>query len=69
MNITLVNNVQVLALCGPTPDLSEIERLAIQCWRNSIEILRTSEQCYPRNFPSTISLDSGILGYLLYYKL
>ncbi|XP_001604141.1 protein fuzzy homolog [Nasonia vitripennis] len=70
VNVTLVNNVQVLALCGPTPDLPEIERLAIQCWRNSIETLRTSEQCYPRNFPSSISLDSAILGFLLVnYKI
>ncbi|XP_058790878.1 protein fuzzy homolog isoform X2 [Phymastichus coffea] len=65
VNVTLVNNVQVLALCGPNPELAEIERLAIQSWKNSMEILRTSEQCYPRNFPMAITLDSGILGFLL----
>ncbi|KAJ8672488.1 hypothetical protein QAD02_003747 [Eretmocerus hayati] len=65
VNITLVNNIRVLSLCGPNPELSEIERLATQCWRNSTEVLRSSEQCYPRNFPLAMTLDSGILGFLL----
>ncbi|XP_011502317.1 PREDICTED: protein fuzzy homolog isoform X2 [Ceratosolen solmsi marchali] len=70
VNVTLVDNIQVLALCGPNPDVKEIERLAFQCWRNNIEILRTSVQCYPRNFPYSISLDSRILGFLLVnYKI
>ncbi|XP_014207801.1 protein fuzzy homolog [Copidosoma floridanum] len=65
VSVNLVNNVQVLALCGPNPTLNEIERLATQCWRSSLESLRVSEQCYPRNFPSTMSVDPGVLGFLL----
>ncbi|XP_012265355.2 protein fuzzy homolog [Athalia rosae] len=65
VSVTLVNHVEVLALCGPTPELADTERLAIQCWRSSIDILRAVEQCYPRNFPTSISLDSEILGFLL----
>lgn len=63
--ITLFSNVQALALCGPTPDLGEIEKQAVHCWKNSLEILRLAEQCYPRNFPPSVNLDSGILGFLL----
>ncbi|XP_012281103.1 protein fuzzy homolog isoform X2 [Orussus abietinus] len=65
VSVTLVNHIEVLALCGTMPELPEIERLAIQCWRSSIDILRTSELYYPRNFPVGTSLDSGILGFLL----
>ncbi|XP_066597945.1 protein fuzzy homolog [Prorops nasuta] len=65
VSVTLISNVEVLALCGPSPDLTEIERLSSQCWKNSIEALRSSEQCYPRNISSTISLDSAVLGFLL----
>lgn len=62
VSVSLVNGIQVLALCGPTPDLIEVEKLAIQCWRNHIDILRSAEQCYPQCFPSEMSLDPGILG-------
>ncbi|XP_015594332.1 protein fuzzy homolog isoform X2 [Cephus cinctus] len=62
VSVTLVNHIEVLSLCGPTPELSEVERLAIQCWRSSIDILRAAEQSYTKNFPFNISLDSGILG-------
>ncbi|KOC68940.1 Protein fuzzy like protein [Habropoda laboriosa] len=62
VSVTLVNQVQVLALCGPSPDLSEIERFAVQCWKNSIDALHNAEQCYPRNLPASINLDSETLG-------
>lgn len=52
----------MLALCGPNPDLSEIERFAVQCWKNSIDALHSAEQCYPRNLPASINLDSETLG-------
>ncbi|CAD6230476.1 GSCOCG00006776001-RA-CDS [Cotesia congregata] len=65
ITITLIEGVQILALCGPKPDLTEIEKTAIQCWRSHIDILRSAEKCYPNCFPSTISLDPSILGFLL----
>ena len=58
----MINQVEVLALCGPNPDLSEIERFAVQCWKNSIDALHSAEQCYPRNLPASINLDSETLG-------
>ena len=67
VSITLINGVQVLALCGPSPELAEVERLAVQCWRSNLEVLRTAEQSYPRNFPSTTTLDSGILALVQSY--
>ncbi|CAL7934782.1 unnamed protein product [Xylocopa violacea] len=65
VSVTLLNQVEVLALCGPNPDLSEIERFAVQCWKNSIDSLHNAEQCYPRNLPASINLDSETLGFLL----
>lgn len=60
--ITLINHVQILALCGPNPELTEIERFAIQCWKSNMDVLCTVEQCYPRNLPASVSLDNETLG-------
>ncbi|KZC09052.1 PREDICTED: protein fuzzy homolog [Dufourea novaeangliae] len=65
VSITLINHVEVLALCGPNPELLEIERLAVQCWKNSIDTLHSAEQCFPRNLPVSMNLDSEALGFLL----
>lgn len=65
VSVTLVNHVEVLALCGPSPELPEIERLAIQCWKSSIDALRIVEQYYPQTIPPSIPMDSETLGFLL----
>jgi len=62
VSITLINHVEVLALCGPNPELMEIERLAIQFWKNNMDALCASEQCYPQNLPASVCLDSETLG-------
>ncbi|KAM0725335.1 Protein fuzzy-like protein [Formica fusca] len=65
VSITLINHVQVLALCGPNPELTEIERFAVQCWKNNMDVLCSVEQGYPRNLPASVSLDNETLGFLL----
>ncbi|XP_078038139.1 fuzzy planar cell polarity protein-like protein [Augochlora pura] len=65
VSVTLINHIEVLALCGPNPELSEVERLAVQCWKNTIDILNSVELCYPRNLPISINLDPEALGFLL----
>ncbi|XP_020286481.1 protein fuzzy homolog [Pseudomyrmex gracilis] len=66
VSVTLINHVEVLALCGPSPELMEIERLAVQCWKGNTDVLcAIAEQCYARNLPSSVSLDSETLGFLL----
>ncbi|XP_011878903.1 PREDICTED: protein fuzzy homolog [Vollenhovia emeryi] len=65
VSVTLINHVEVLALCGPNPELTEIERFAVQCWKSNMDALCTIEQSYPRNLPTSISLDSETLGFLL----
>ncbi|XP_076628394.1 fuzzy planar cell polarity protein-like protein [Colletes latitarsis] len=65
VSVTLINHIEVLALCGPHPELSEIERFAVQCWKSSIDALHGAEQCYPKNLPMSINLDSETLGFLL----
>lgn len=70
VSVSLGNHVEVLSLCGPTPSLIEIERLAIQTWRGNIDVLKDAEQIFSRNFFTGISLDPGILGFLLVkYKM
>ncbi|XP_011334033.2 protein fuzzy homolog isoform X2 [Ooceraea biroi] len=65
VSITLINHVEVLALCGPKPEPTEIERFAVQFWKSNMDALCASEQCYPRNLPASVSLDSETLGFLL----
>ncbi|XP_074038172.1 fuzzy planar cell polarity protein-like protein isoform X2 [Leptinotarsa decemlineata] len=62
---TLVPEVQLCCLCGPTPVLSEIEHYVTQCFKNSTDILKAAVQSVPRNFPVTCSVDPSILGQLL----
>ncbi|XP_033214814.1 protein fuzzy homolog [Belonocnema kinseyi] len=65
VSVTLGSHIEVLSLCGPTPSLMEIERLAVQSWRNSIDILRDAEQTFSKNFSTGVFLDPAILGFLL----
>ncbi|XP_076226682.1 fuzzy planar cell polarity protein-like protein isoform X3 [Nomia melanderi] len=65
VSVTLINHIEVLALCGPNPELSEVERLAVQCWKNILDTLNSAELCYPRNLPVSINFDSEALGFLL----
>ncbi|GFG29756.1 hypothetical protein Cfor_03331 [Coptotermes formosanus] len=61
----LVGGIQICALCGPTPSLTEVEHVSIQCWKGAVDTLRAAEQCFPRNFPPSIQLDTGVMGLLL----
>ncbi|GJQ65047.1 fy [Trypoxylus dichotomus] len=63
--ITLMSDVQVCCLCGPTPLLEQIEHLASQCFKSIMENLGSAVHCYPRNFPTSMQMDTGILGLLL----
>lgn len=58
----LTGGIQICALCGPSPPLMEVEYVSIQCWKGAIDILRAAEQCFPRNFPPSIQLDTGVMG-------
>ncbi|KAJ9583086.1 hypothetical protein L9F63_022575 [Diploptera punctata] len=61
----LMAGVQVCALCGPSPTLTEVEHASLQCWKGAVDVLRAAEQCHPRNFSSSIQLDTGVMGLLL----
>ncbi|KAG5877686.1 hypothetical protein JTB14_003841 [Gonioctena quinquepunctata] len=63
VSCTLVPEVQLCCLCGPTPVLSEIEHYVTQCFKNSTDILNAAVQCVPRNFPEACSIDGSILGF------
>lgn len=62
---TLIPDVQVCCLCGPTPALDAIEHSATQCFKSAMEILGSAVLCHPRNFAPGILLDNSILGVLL----
>lgn len=59
---SLIGDVQVCCLCGSTPALLDIEQAAAQSFKNSTDILKSASQCAPRNFPSNVNVDGGILG-------
>nr|XP_018900992.1 PREDICTED: protein fuzzy homolog isoform X1 [Bemisia tabaci] len=61
----LVSGVWVSALCGPAPSLSQIERLTAECWKHVTEVLKSVSSIVPRNFPQSIILQQGIIGFLL----
>ena len=65
VSVTLGNHIEVLAICGSTPTITEIEKLAVQTWKSSIDVLRDAEQTFSSNFSTGVSLDPGILGFLL----
>ena len=62
---TLIPEIQLCCLCGPTPILSEVEHSATNCFKNSADILSSAIQSHPRNFPISCHIDGGILGLLL----
>lgn len=62
---TLIPDVQICSLCGPTPNLVEIERSVTQCFKSSTELFTAALHTHPRNFPASCQVDSGILGLLL----
>lgn len=61
--VPIYQNVSVCILCGAEPRYGDIEYLVQQIWTNNeYGMLETAEMCYPRNFPSTLLLNQGILG-------
>ncbi|XP_060531593.1 protein fuzzy homolog isoform X1 [Cylas formicarius] len=62
---SIMPDIQVCCLCGSTPSLKDIEYSAAQCFKNSMDILKSAEQVSPRHFPNSFVIDGGILGLLL----
>ncbi|XP_044732200.1 protein fuzzy homolog [Chrysoperla carnea] len=62
---TLIKNVVVCTICGPAPELAEVDHIVVQCFKTMVEVLKSAEQCYPRNFPQSLQLAPEILGLLL----
>ncbi|KAL0274544.1 UNVERIFIED_CONTAM: hypothetical protein PYX00_002647 [Menopon gallinae] len=65
VTLRVINGIEISTLCGPSPSLSEIEQSVLHVWRSAIELLRSAEKTYPRNFPVAVSLDPNVLGFLL----
>ncbi|KAJ8945100.1 hypothetical protein NQ318_005281 [Aromia moschata] len=62
---TLIPEVQLCCLCGPTPILNDIEHSVLQCFKNSHGHIKCSSPVLSRNFPASYCIDGGILGLLL----
>ncbi|XP_076056520.1 fuzzy planar cell polarity protein-like protein isoform X2 [Oratosquilla oratoria] len=65
--VRLSNHINVVALCGPTPTLVEITRIAVQSWAAAYPTLEAFTMLIPWNIaPSILSLlDNAIIGLLL----
>ncbi|KAF5284601.1 hypothetical protein FQR65_LT02427 [Abscondita terminalis] len=61
----LIPHVQVCCLCGSTPPIKDIEFSASQCFKSTLEVFELALQCHPRNIPSSLQLEAGVLGILL----
>ncbi|XP_018568218.1 protein fuzzy homolog isoform X2 [Anoplophora glabripennis] len=62
---TLIPEVQLCCLCGPTPVLNDVEHSVMQCFKNSTDILNSALHCFPKNFPNNYAIDGNVLGLLL----
>lgn len=65
ISIPITQSANICCLTGAEPTYSDLHNRAQLFWKSHIETLMSSELCFPRNFPSNIELDSGILGLLL----
>ncbi|GAB0090041.1 FUZZY [Sergentomyia squamirostris] len=65
VSIPILQNINLCLVCGAEPPYREIEAQTHQVWRTELKTLELAEQCFPRNFPNSLELDSGILGILL----
>lgn len=65
LTFSLMSNVDVLTLCGPTPSLAQLEQDVGRFWVPAVEMLHSVRKIHPRNFPSYIDVDHNILGFIL----
>ena len=64
--VKLIKNIQVVLICGPEPSLQTIvDRHVKKYWGPVTATLQQLSQSNPRNFPTSIKLDSHILSFLL----
>ncbi|XP_031557182.1 protein fuzzy homolog isoform X2 [Actinia tenebrosa] len=62
----ILEGIEVCVICGPTPTLQDIEyKFLDQYWRPVIDILKSCLRSHPRNLPPAITIDSGILAFIL----
>ncbi|BFZ16270.1 hypothetical protein BsWGS_19309 [Bradybaena similaris] len=65
LTFELLAHVEVCIICGPTPSLTALEIEIPRFWSPAVESLKSMRQIYPRNFPTSITVDTNILGFLL----
>ncbi|CAL1546698.1 unnamed protein product, partial [Lymnaea stagnalis] len=65
LTFELLGQVELCVICGPTPTLVELEREVPRFWQAAVDTLRSASQTSPRNFPTSMDVDSNILGFLL----
>ena len=67
ITISLVENVQMLLICGPQPSLHHVVNRYMKSphLTSTIQILRAATRSYPRNFPPEIKLDANLLGFII----
>uniref|UniRef100_A0A182Y5J5 Fuzzy n=1 Tax=Anopheles stephensi TaxID=30069 RepID=A0A182Y5J5_ANOST len=65
ISIPLTQGVSICALCGAEPKYDVLQGLSQQFWMGELDMLISAEQKYPKSFPTTVELDTHILGFLL----
>jgi len=59
----LMPGVEVCTLCGPSPELSEVEAIVNFTWKNCSEVLKGVVDF--KSLPDTVVLDNHIMALLL----
>ncbi|CAB3990223.1 Hypothetical predicted protein, partial [Paramuricea clavata] len=62
----ILEGVEVCVICGPNPSLQEIEqKLVFNYWNPAMDTVKQCLRSHPRNLTPNMSLDNGILGFIL----
>ncbi|RDD46668.1 Protein fuzzy-like protein [Trichoplax sp. H2] len=67
MTFQILDGVEVCVLCGSTPSHNEVlqNQILDSYWRSCIDILKNDMRNAPKVLPPSITLDFGILGFIL----
>ncbi|GFV85299.1 protein fuzzy homolog [Trichonephila clavipes] len=65
ITLNLLRDVEICVLCSSEPPLAVLEEEAPKIWKSCFDLLKTVSSLHPRNFPSSIEIDSNIMSLLL----
>ncbi|XP_023242054.1 protein fuzzy homolog [Centruroides sculpturatus] len=65
LTFQLTQGIELCVLCGPNISLSQLEEEIPKHWKAVFEQLKCVSSLHPRNFPTSVTIDRNILGFIL----